>query len=40
MNLPGMKRHFLKHWIEKKVQQVNPLFPWKHLIVYLGLSGA
>ena len=25
---------------KKKVQQIDPLYPWKHLVVYLGLSGA
>ena len=40
MDLPGIKWIFLKHRIEKKVQQVDPLCPWKHPVLYLGLSGA
>jgi len=39
MDLPGIKWNFLKHRIEKKVQQVDPFCPWKHLVVYLALSG-
>ena len=40
MNLPGIKRHFIKAPNRKIGQQVGPLCPWEHLVVYLGLSGA